>query len=102
VADLEGITVRWWVGTWCPLPCVGAGVLPPGDRSLRTWLLGGAHFSAGGFGDSAFALDIGAGHGPEIRRDSAADVFSGDYLLTSSEVRRQLREHLAGPLFLRF
>lgn len=45
-------------------------------------LLGGAHFSVGGFGDSAFAMAIGGGMDYEINQRFSWRIIQGDYLLT--------------------
>ncbi len=45
-------------------------------------LLGGAHFSAAGTGDSAFAMAIGAGMDTEIKQGISWRIIQGDYLLT--------------------
>jgi hypothetical protein len=45
-------------------------------------LLGGAHFSAAGFGDSAFAMAIGGGIDAEIKQGISWRIIQGDYLMT--------------------
>jgi hypothetical protein len=65
-------------------------------------LLGGAHFSAGGFGDSAFAMAIGGGIDTEIKRGISWRIIQGDYLLTRFGSQTQNNGRISTGVVLHF
>ena len=65
-------------------------------------LLGGAHFSAGGFGDSAFAMAIGAGMDTEIKQGISWRIIQGDYLLTRFGSSTQNNGRISTGVVFRF
>jgi hypothetical protein len=65
-------------------------------------LLGGAHFSAAGFGDSAFAMAIGGGMDYEINQRFSWRIIQGDYLLTRFGSETQNNGRLSTGIIFRF
>jgi hypothetical protein len=65
-------------------------------------LLGGAHFSAAGFGDSAFAMAIGGGIDTEIKQGISWRIIQGDYLLTRFGSQTQNNGRISTGVVFRF
>jgi len=65
-------------------------------------LLGGAHFSAAGFGDSAFAMAIGVGMDAEIKKGISWRIIQGDYLLTRFGGETQNNGRISTGVIFRF
>jgi hypothetical protein len=65
-------------------------------------LLGGAHFSAAGFGDSAFAMAIGGGIDTEIKQGISWRIIQGDYLLTRFGSQTQNNGRISTGIVFRF
>jgi len=65
-------------------------------------LLGGAHFSAAGTGDSAFAMAIGAGMDTEIKQGISWRIIQGDYLLTRFGSSTQNNGRISTGVVFRF
>lgn len=65
-------------------------------------LLGGAHFSAGGFGDSSFSLAVGGGIDTDIGRGLRWRIFQGDYLMTNFGSHTQNNARISTGIVLRF
>jgi hypothetical protein len=65
-------------------------------------LLGGAHFSAAGFGNSAFAMAIGGGIDTEIKEGIRWRIFQGDYLMTRFGSQTQNNARLSTGVVFRF
>ena len=65
-------------------------------------LLGGAHFSAAGFGDSSFSMAIGGGIDTELIRGVRWRIVQGDYLMTNFGSHTQNNARLSTGIVLRF
>jgi len=65
-------------------------------------LLGGAHFSAAGSGDSAFAMAIGGGIDTEIKQGISWRIIQGDYLLTRFGSQTQNNGRISTGVIFRF
>ncbi len=65
-------------------------------------LLGGAHFSAAGFGDTAFAMAIGGGMDAEIKQGISWRIIQGDYLLTRFGSQTQNNGRISTGVIFRF
>jgi hypothetical protein len=65
-------------------------------------LLGGAHFSAAGFGNSSFSMAIGAGIDTELIRGIRWRIVQADYLLTDFGSRTQNNARISTGIVLRF
>jgi hypothetical protein len=65
-------------------------------------LLGGAHISAGGFGNSSFAMAIGGGIDTTVGRGLRWRVIQGDYLLTQFGGGSQNNARLSTGIIFRF
>lgn len=65
-------------------------------------LLGGAHFSAAGFGDTAFSMAIGGGMDYEIKQGISWRIFQGDYLLTRFGGETQNNGRISTGVVFRF
>ncbi|HWY08672.1 MAG TPA: hypothetical protein VNY24_17550 [Candidatus Acidoferrales bacterium] len=65
-------------------------------------LLGGAHFSAAGFGDSAFSMAIGGGIDTEVKQGISWRIIQGDYLLTRFASQTQNNGRISTGVVFRF
>jgi hypothetical protein len=65
-------------------------------------LLGGAHFSAGGIGNSSFAMAIGGGMDYEINQKFSWRIIQGDYLMTRFFSQTQNNGRLSTGIIFRF
>ncbi len=65
-------------------------------------LLGGAHFSAAGFGNSSFSMAIGAGIDTELIKGIRWRIIQGDYLMTNFGSHTQNNARLSTGIVLRF
>jgi hypothetical protein len=65
-------------------------------------LLGGAHFSAAGFGDTAFSMAIGGGIDTEIKQGISWRIIQGDYLLTRFGGETQNNGRISTGVVFRF
>jgi opacity protein-like surface antigen len=65
-------------------------------------LLGGAHFSAGGVGDTAFSMAIGGGMDYEIKQGMSWRIIQGDYLLTRFFSQTQNNGRISTGVVFRF
>ena len=65
-------------------------------------LLGGAHFSAAGVGDTAFSMAIGGGMDYEIKQGMSWRIIQGDYLLTRFFSQTQNNGRLSTGVIFRF
>jgi hypothetical protein len=65
-------------------------------------LLGGAHFSAAGAGDTAFSMAIGGGMDYEIKQGISWRIIQGDYLLTRFFGETQNNGRLSTGVVFRF
>jgi hypothetical protein len=65
-------------------------------------LLGGAHFSAGGVGDTAFSMAIGGGMDYEVKQGISWRIIQGDYLLTRFFGETQNNGRLSTGVIFRF
>lgn len=65
-------------------------------------LLGGAHISQAGFGNSAFSLAIGGGIDTELVKGIHWRIFQGDYLMTRFASNTQNNARVSTGIVLRF
>src|SRR6266481_7183675 len=65
-------------------------------------LLGGAHFSAAGFGNSSFSMAIGAGIDTELIKGIRWRIIQGDYLMTNFGSHKQNNTRLSTGIVFRF
>jgi hypothetical protein len=65
-------------------------------------LLGGAHFSAGGVGDTAFSMAIGGGMDYQVNDRFSWRIIQGDYLLTRFFGNTQNNGRLSTGIIYRF
>ena len=65
-------------------------------------LLGGAHFSAGGIGDTAFSMAIGGGMDYQVNDRFSWRIIQGDYLMTRFFGDTQNNGRLSTGIIYRF
>jgi hypothetical protein len=65
-------------------------------------LLGGAHISAAGFGNSSFSMAIGGGIDTELMKGIHWRIIQGDYLMTRFGSNTQNNARLSTGIVLRF
>lgn len=65
-------------------------------------LLGGAHFSAAGVGDSAFSMAVGGGLDTRVKPGISWRIIQGDYLLTRFGSQSQNNGRISTGLVFRF
>ena len=65
-------------------------------------LLGGAHISAAGFGNSSFSMAIGGGIDTELMKGIHWRIIQGDYLMTRFGSNTQNNGRLSTGIILRF
>jgi hypothetical protein len=65
-------------------------------------LLGGAHISAAGFGNSSFSMAVGGGIDTELSKGLHWRIIQGDYLVTRFGSQTQNNGRLSTGIVLRF
>jgi hypothetical protein len=104
VADLDGhYGSPSGVGTSVYTYMFGPQVsLPSRVSPFAHVLLGGAHFSAAGFGNSSFAMAIGGGIDTEVIKGIRWRIIQGDYLMTNFASHTQNNGRLSTGIVFRF
>jgi hypothetical protein len=104
VADLDGhYGSPGGVGTSVYTYLFGPQVsLPSRVSPFAHVLLGGAHISAAGFGNSSFSMAIGGGIDTKLIKGIRWRIIQGDYLMTSLGSHTQNNGRLSTGIVLRF
>ena len=76
--------------------------LPSRVSPFAHFLLGGAHISAVGFGNSSFSMALGGGIDTEVTPRVRWRIIQGDYLMTNFGGRPQNNARISTGIIFRF